>query len=84
MFGRGIHILYLTIGHGSFSSNIDMKVFCKVQGLFFPGEAAAVRADLSLLRSKDSVWENDLLIIRVSQNKRPQSSQHPHQKTTVF
>lgn len=84
MFGRGIHILNLTIGHGSLSSNIDMKVFWQSTRTIFPGETAAVRVDLSLLRSKDSVWENDLLIIRVSQNKRPQSSEHPHQITTVF
>lgn len=43
-----------------------------------------MRVDLSFLRPKDSVWENDLLIIRASHNKRPQSSELLHCITALL
>lgn len=70
VFGRDIHILQFN--YRTWFCLLKYwyeSLLAKYKDYFSPGETAAVRVDLSLLRSKDSVWENDLLIIRVSQNK---------------
>lgn len=67
--------LNLTAGYGSLSSNIVVKGSWLSTRTIYPWRNCSCESWPQPFKTKDSVWERDLLIIRVSQNRRPRSSE---------